>query len=149
MVLLLFYVITLWSSLLLAECHETDGVKHETYRAAVRYILGASHSAQSTAHSTTRRVCSLAAYSGSAAVAFAGPHKRRVQPAASTRPGCPTRCQQSTPHPPRMSTEKSVHLHSPACSPCCLHVSAQAARMPLYWAHFNMSTWCCRLLGTL
>jgi hypothetical protein len=41
--LLVFYAITLWSSLLLTECHETDGVKHETYRAAVRYILGEAH----------------------------------------------------------------------------------------------------------
>lgn len=39
-ILLLFYVITLWSSLMLAECHETNGVKHPTYRAAVLHVLG-------------------------------------------------------------------------------------------------------------
>lgn len=39
-VLLLFYAITLWASLMLAECQETDGVKHPTYRAAVKHILG-------------------------------------------------------------------------------------------------------------
>lgn len=38
--LLVFYGITLWSSLLLAECHETDGMKHPTYRAAVKHVLG-------------------------------------------------------------------------------------------------------------
>jgi hypothetical protein len=38
--LLLFYVITLWSSLMLAECQETNGVKHPTYRAAVLHVLG-------------------------------------------------------------------------------------------------------------
>ncbi|KAF8062023.1 AAP2 [Scenedesmus sp. PABB004] len=44
-VLLLFYVITLVSSLLLTECHETGGVKHETYRAAVKHVLGPRHAA--------------------------------------------------------------------------------------------------------
>eukprot|EP00882_Tetradesmus_deserticola_P013889 GHRQ01014752.1.p1 GENE.GHRQ01014752.1~~GHRQ01014752.1.p1 ORF type:complete len:208 (+),score=53.08 GHRQ01014752.1:469-1092(+) len=44
-ILLLFYVITLWSSLLLAECHETNGVKHPTYRSAVLHVLGPSHAA--------------------------------------------------------------------------------------------------------
>jgi amino acid permease len=39
-ILLLFYVITLWSSLMLAECQETNGVKHPTYRAAVLHVLG-------------------------------------------------------------------------------------------------------------
>jgi hypothetical protein len=38
--LLLFYAITLWSSLLLTCCHETGGVKHPTYRSAVLHILG-------------------------------------------------------------------------------------------------------------
>lgn len=40
LVLLVFYGITLWSSLLLVECQETDGVKHPTYRAAVKHVLG-------------------------------------------------------------------------------------------------------------
>uniref|UniRef100_A0A383V4H3 Amino acid transporter transmembrane domain-containing protein n=1 Tax=Tetradesmus obliquus TaxID=3088 RepID=A0A383V4H3_TETOB len=44
-ILLLFYVITLWSSLMLAECHETNGVKHPTYRAAVLHVLGPVHAA--------------------------------------------------------------------------------------------------------
>ena len=44
-VLLLFYAITLWASLMLAECQETDGVKHPTYRAAVKHILGGQRSA--------------------------------------------------------------------------------------------------------
>lgn len=38
--LLVFYCITLWSSLLLTECHETGGMKHPTYRSAVLHILG-------------------------------------------------------------------------------------------------------------
>jgi hypothetical protein len=38
--LLVFYAITLWSSLLLTECHETGGMKHPTYRSAVLHILG-------------------------------------------------------------------------------------------------------------
>lgn len=38
--LLVFYGITLWSSLLLTECHETGGMKHPTYRSAVLHILG-------------------------------------------------------------------------------------------------------------
>jgi amino acid permease len=38
--LLLFFAITLWSSLLLTECHETGGMKHPTYRSAVLHILG-------------------------------------------------------------------------------------------------------------
>ena len=41
-VLVLFFVITLWCSLLLAEMHEVDGVKHPTYRSAVLAVLGKS-----------------------------------------------------------------------------------------------------------
>jgi amino acid permease len=38
--LLVFFAITLWSSLLLTECHETGGQKHPTYRSAVLHVLG-------------------------------------------------------------------------------------------------------------
>lgn len=43
--LLLFFAITLWSSLLLTECHETGGMKHPTYRSAVLHILGPGNAA--------------------------------------------------------------------------------------------------------
>jgi amino acid permease len=39
-VLVLFFIITLWCSLLLSEMHEVNGVKHPTYRSAVRGVLG-------------------------------------------------------------------------------------------------------------
>jgi hypothetical protein len=39
-VLVLFFWITLWSSLLLSDMYEVDGVKHPTYRSAVLHILG-------------------------------------------------------------------------------------------------------------
>lgn len=42
-VLVLFFWITLWSSLLLADMYEVDGVKHPTYRSAVLHILGEPH----------------------------------------------------------------------------------------------------------
>jgi hypothetical protein len=42
-VLVLFFWITLWSSLLLADMYEVDGVKHPTYRSAVLHILGERH----------------------------------------------------------------------------------------------------------
>eukprot|EP00879_Flechtneria_rotunda_P006672 GHRR01007012.1.p1 GENE.GHRR01007012.1~~GHRR01007012.1.p1 ORF type:complete len:285 (+),score=58.74 GHRR01007012.1:338-1192(+) len=38
--LVLFYAVSAWCSLLLVECHETDGVRHPTYRAAALQILG-------------------------------------------------------------------------------------------------------------
>jgi hypothetical protein len=39
-VLLVFYAITICSCMIFAECHETDGIRHSTYRSAVKHILG-------------------------------------------------------------------------------------------------------------
>jgi hypothetical protein len=58
--LLVFFAITLWSSLLLTECHETEGMKHPTYRSAVLHILGEcrqQHSPHFTLQQLTLPVC--------------------------------------------------------------------------------------------
>lgn len=61
--LLLFYAITLWSSLLLADCHDTNGVKHPTYRAAVMHVLGTSELAEHFVQAVLPdRAASLRAY---------------------------------------------------------------------------------------
>lgn len=36
----LFFVVTMWTARMLADCFEAGGRKHTTYRSAVRHLLG-------------------------------------------------------------------------------------------------------------
>lgn len=62
LVLLLFYAITLWSSLMLAACQEHDGMRHPTYRSAVLHILGPGNAAVLTLFQYLNLVLSAIGY---------------------------------------------------------------------------------------